>query len=296
LSAQAAPRSQLKRCSHRCGSRPLPEVAPHSFNRYAKGLVMFQILLVSFREGLEAFLIVAIAAIYLRRTGREVLLSALRVGTSAAVVLSVVLGLVLARVGALSSAWSGVMALVAAAAVITCTVHMMRMGRHMKGEITAKLGDATLQVGPRAWWGVALFALLMVGREGIETATILASLAGNSELRHLAVGGLIGVLLAATIAWSWVRNGHKVNLGRFFQVTAVFMIVFSVQLVIYAFHEFTEAGLVPGIDNARWHLATEDLAEGAIAQAISIGLVLLPVVWLAAAHWFARPVPARQPG
>ena len=46
---------------------------------------MFQTLLISFREGLEAFLIIAIAAMYLRRTGREALVSALRAGTTVAV-------------------------------------------------------------------------------------------------------------------------------------------------------------------------------------------------------------------
>jgi high-affinity iron transporter len=255
---------------------------------------MFQTLLICFREGLEAFLVIAIAATYLRRTGRSNLVGALRIGTGAAVVLSIVLGLVLARVGALSAAWAGTMALIAAVAVVTCTVHMMRVGRHMKSDIGSRLGGATLIDGARAWWGVAAFALFMVGREGVETATVLASLATNRELRYLAVGGLVGVLLAAAIAWAWVRHGHKVNLARFFQVTAIFMVLFAIQLVIYAFHEFTEAALVPGIDNARWHLTTEDLAEGFIGQAISICLVALPVLWLVGAHWFARPTPTRQ--
>ena len=99
---------------------------------------------------------------------------------------------------------------------------------------------------------------------------------------------MIGLLLAIAIAWAWVRYGRAVNLGRFFTVTAWFMGVFAIQLVTYALHEFTESALVPGIDNAWWHEATEDLAEGTIAQLISLALVVVPTAWLAIAHWQDR--------
>lgn len=244
---------------------------------------MLQTLLIAFREGLEALLIVAIAALYLRRTGRSELVSAIRAGVLSALALSALLGVVLSQIGALSPAWEGMMALVAAVAVITCTVHMLRMGRHMKREIDIQLGVAT--AGAKAWWGVFAFALFMVGREGVETATMIASLAVNGDLMHMALGGVMGVALAGLIAWLWTQHGHKVNLSRFFQVTAIFMVVFSIQLVFYAFHEFTESGLIPGIDNAYWHLATEDMAEGGVAQAISILMVAVPSFWLIGAFW-----------
>lgn len=249
---------------------------------------MLQTLLIAFREGLEALLIVAIAALYLRRTGREALVGAIRAGVVTALAGSAVLGLLLSRVGAMSPAWEGAMAWVAAVAVSSCTVHMMRMGKQMKRHIDTHLGAATERSGSAGWWGVFAFAVFMVGREGVETATMIASLAVNGDLANMAWGGAIGFALAAWIAWLWTRHGSKVNLGRFFQVTAVFMVVFSVQLVITGFHEFTEAGLVPGVDNAWWHQATEDLAEGRIAQLISLAMVALPSIWLVGAFWKDR--------
>ncbi|MDB5872160.1 MAG: iron permease family protein [Ramlibacter sp.] len=249
---------------------------------------MLQTLLIAFREGLEALLIVAIAALYLRRTGREALVPAIRAGVITALVLSAVLGVVLARIGALSPAWEGLLALVAAAAVTSCTVHMLRMGRHMKKQIDSRLSEATAREGRTGWWAVFAFALFMVGREGVETATMIASLAGSAELGHMAWGGAAGFALAAWISWLWTRHGNKVNLSRFFQVTAVFMVVFSLQLLLHGFHEFTEAALVPGIDNAWWHAATEDLAEGTIAQLVSVMMVALPSVWLVGAFWKDR--------
>lgn len=249
---------------------------------------MFQVLLIGFREGLEAFLVVAIATLYLRRFGLLRLLGALRWGVAAALAGSALLGVLLSQVGALSPAWEGGLALLAAAAVAWCVVHMMRAGKGMAQDIAHKLEQASARNGAAAWWSVFAFTVFMVGREGVETATMIASLAANHELRHMAVGGFAGLMIAASVALLWVRFGHKVQLSRFFRVTAWFMTLFALQLVVYALHEFTEAGVVPGIDNAWWHLATEDLAEGWIAQAISLALVVVPTGWLAAAFVLDR--------
>ena len=246
---------------------------------------MFQTLLIAFREGLEALLVVAIATLYLRRTGRAHLLSAIRTGLAVAIALSMSLGIVLSRIGAMSSVAAGVMALMAAAAVVWCVLHMMKAGKTMGKDITARLDQATVLDGSKAWLAVFGFTLFMVGREGIETATMLASLASSAELGHLLWGGLMGLALAAAIAWAWARYGKAVDLGRFFRVTAWFMVIFAMQLAVYALHEFTESGSIPGIDNAWWHAATEDLAEGIIAQMISLALVIVPTVWLAVAQW-----------
>lgn len=252
---------------------------------------MFQTLFITFREGLEAFLVIAIATLFLRKTGRDQLVAAVRSGLAIAVAGSVALGVLLARIGSMSPLWEGWLALLAAAAVVWCVLHMRKMGRHMGGEISRGLDRASVLDGPQAWWAVFGFTVFMVGREGIETAAMVAALADNAELRSLAVGGVIGIAIAGLIAWLWVRFGRQVNLSRFFNVTSVFMLAFAALLVLKAFHEFTEGALIPGIDNAYWHVATEDFAEGRIAEAISVLLVLAPTLWLAVAHWLDRHKP-----
>jgi len=246
---------------------------------------MFETLLVTFREGLEAFLMVAIATLYLRKTGHQALLGGVRAGLAVSVAGSAALGVALADIGATSPKWEGILAWVAAAAVVWCVVHVLKMGKHMGTEISAKLGDASVLDGSRAWWAVFGFTVFMVGREGIETAAMLASLSRNAELQHMAVGGAMGLVVAASVAWAWVKFGREVNLSRFFNVTAVFMLAFAAMLVLKGFHEFTEGGLVPGVDNAYWHLATEDWVEGRYAQIGSVLLVLAPTLWLVAAQW-----------
>ncbi len=242
---------------------------------------MYSVMMITLREGIEAFLIVAIASTYLHKTSQSLLIGALRSGTAVAVVLSIALGVVLARVGAMTPIWEAWLALAAAVLVIGCTVHMLRMGKHMGKEIRQKLDAANTGTRKAAWWAVFAFAVLMIGREGIEAATMVASLSTQTDMEHLVLGGILGVILAGIMAFLWAKFGHRINLSRFFQVTAVFMVMFSVQLVIYAFHEYTEAGALPGIDNSYWHNATEPYGpEGQYGAWLSYGLVLIPGLFL----------------
>src|SRR6202035_4108780 len=90
---------------------------------------------------------------------------------------------------------------------------------------------------------------------------------------------IIGTLSAALVAWSWSRFGHRVNLALFFQVTAVFLLVFVVQLLIYGFHELTEANIFPYSETLHW--ATEPYGpDGRFGHYLSYLLVMLPLGWL----------------
>jgi high-affinity iron transporter len=249
---------------------------------------MFETLLITFREGLEAFLMVSVASLYLRRTGRQQLIGGVRAGLALSVAGSAALGIALADVGASSPLWEGVLALVAASAVVWCVTHMLKMGKHMGGEITAGLGKASALDSAQAWWTVFGFTVFMVGREGIETAAMLASLASNAHAQGMMTGGLVGLSLAATVAWAWAKFGRQVNLSRFFNVTAIFMLAFAAMLALRAFYEFTEIALIPGLDNSYWHGVTEAYVEGEYAQIVSLLLVLMPSLWLGVTYVLDR--------
>lgn len=240
---------------------------------------MLNMMLVTLREGIEMFLIVAITASYLRKSGRSSLLPAVAWGTLTAVAASVILGTWLAEV-AVVPLWEAVLALVAAVLIVTMVVYMLRAARHMREEIGARLETAAGR-GQGAWLAVFLFVVLMITREGMETAFITASLFRQTDTAHFAFGALAGIALAAALAWAWLQYGHRVNLGLFFKVTSAFLALFALQLVVYAFHEATEAALLP-IDNAYWHLASEPYGpEGQYGALLSYALVAVPALWLA---------------
>ncbi|HTP96444.1 MAG TPA: FTR1 family protein [Burkholderiales bacterium] len=241
---------------------------------------MLQMLVVTSREGIEAFLIVAITIAYLKKTGRDALLPAAHWGAGVAVVLSLVLGVFLAEFAVLPI-YEAILAAVAAVLVISMVVYMLKHAKKLRGEIGARIDSAAAAPGTGASVGVFLLVLLMITREGMEMAFIAASLARQTEAASLLSGAVIGIALAALVAWAWSRYGHRVNLGLFFQVTSIFLILFALQLLIYAFHEATEANVLP-VDNAYWHIATEPYGpEGEYGAILSYALVALPGLWLA---------------
>ena len=250
---------------------------------------MLQILIITLREGIEAFLIVAITAGILRQTGRAVLLPAVYWGTGVAVVASFIASLFFAQAEN-KPLWEGFLAAAAAVMVASMTVYMWRTARTMRAQIGAKIERATQNRPTRAaWWAVFLFVLLMIVREGMETALLLSTLFVQQGDRDLLIGGLLGVAGAALLAWAWTRYGRRINLGRFFQVTAIFLLIFSLQLVIYTFHEFFEAGAVPFVDNEFWHIATEPYGpEGVYGEWLTYLMVLIPAGWLALV-WLKDP-------
>lgn len=240
---------------------------------------MMDMLVITLREGIEAFLIVAIAAAYLRKTGRAALLPALWAGTAAALALSAVVGGWLIEV-AVQPLYEGLLAAVAAVLVISMAIYMNGAGRRMGAEIGARIDAAATDSGRGAWLGVFLFTLVMIAREGVETAFMIAALARNEGTEAMLAGALAGTVLAALLAYGWLRWGRRVNLALFFQATSIFLILFSLQLLLYAFHEFTEAEALP-LDNSWWHVATEEWAEGSYARIYSALMVLLPLAWAA---------------
>lgn len=240
---------------------------------------MLQMFVITLREGIEAFLIVAIALAYLRKTGRDTLVPAVFWGTGAGITLSLILGIKLAEF-AVQPLWEGILALIAVVLVTSMVIYMLRTAKHLRSEIGAKLEAAAQKTGTAAWLGVFAFTVLMITREGMETAFLIDAVALRSGATDLAAGAFAGVTLAALLAWAWSRFGHRVNLALFFQVTSIFLLLFALQLLVYSFHELTEANALP-IDNEYWHEATEAYAEGVYAQIYSIALVLIPAAWLA---------------
>lgn len=248
---------------------------------------MVQALVIVFRESFEAFLIVAITIAYLKKTGRGSLRSAVSWGIGVSLAASFLLGFWLQRVN--QPLWEGIFALAAAALVITFVVHLWIAGRHMQTNIESRIErQASKQSAPFAWLGVFAFTLLMITREGMETALLLIQVRNG----RFWLGCAAGLFCAASLAWMWARYGHRIPLKRFFQVTGLFLLLFSVQIVFYAIHEFSEAEILP--DSERIHLLTEPYsADGRYSLWMMAAIVGICAVWLAATMLMDGRTPAR---
>ena len=228
---------------------------------------MLQAFVITLREGLEAFLIVAISLAYLRKSGRAELVPAVRWGIALSVLISIG-GAMLFQRAANHALWEGILCIAAAISVASLTVHMWRTARRIKRDIEGHLYSSTM-------------------KRGAETALLMGTLLFQIKSISVITGAAVGTLLAALVAWLWSHYGHRVNLALFFQVTAVFLLVFVAQLLIYGFHELMEANIFPYSEPLHW--ATEPYGpDGAYGQWLTYLLVMLPLGWLIVSMMFNR--------
>jgi len=247
---------------------------------------MIPALIIVFREGFEAFLSVAIIFAFLRKTGRDWLRPAVYAGIVASVIASFALGWWLMRVN--QSFWEGVLGLVAAVLVASFVVHVWRTAPKMKGDMERRLNVyASPASRLMAVAGVFFFTTLMVTREGMETALMLIQVRNSRFI----LGSLLGIAAAAAMSWAWAHYGHRIDVKRFFQVTGLFLLLFTIQILFYSIHEFSEAEVL-----GRWseaiHNATEPYSPvGVYGKWISVLMVGLCAAWLVGASMkdrFAR--------
>lgn len=243
---------------------------------------MFETLLITFREGLEAFLIVAITLAYLTKTNRLSLIPAVYAGIGVALLLSAYVGYRIGDEAEENPAAEGVMSLVAGFLVASMTIYVMKTSASIRSAIGTQLERHAVKATLWALVGVFGFTVLMIAREGIETAVMLGAMSADSNSGTILTGGIAGLVLAATAGIVWVKQSHKINLRLFLQVTGVFLILFSIRLFVYGIHELSEMGLIPYINNEPIHIATEPFGhDGLPAQILSYGLLAVPCLWLA---------------
>jgi high-affinity iron transporter len=199
------------------------------------------------REGFEASLVVGIVLAFLDRTGRRDGFTAVWVGVSAALALSLAVGIALFAAGAelegrSEMIFEGVVML-SAAALLTWMIFWMRSrARTLRREIEGRT-QAALDAGSAV--GLALVVFIGVAREGVETSLFLfSSVEGSSPLVSL-VGALVGGVAAIGLGYLFYRGSHRLNLRTFFTATSVLLLLFAGYLLAFGLHELAEAGVIP---------------------------------------------------
>lgn len=248
---------------------------------------MWQGFTIALREGIEAFLIVALTLSYLKRTGRESLARAVYAAIAVSVAACAVAGYLFSRASN-HALWEGVLALSAAVLVGSLLVYMKRVSSRLKSDIEGRLENRARRVSPRrAFWGVFAFVLLMITREGMETVLLVVTALFQMRSSSVALGLGLGIAAAAAIALLWTRLGRGVDVRGLLNVSAVFLGIFLLQLLLYGLHELSEAGVLPA--SQALHDATEILGpDGWIGQALAYLLAAVPTVWLLALWWRRR--------
>jgi high-affinity iron transporter len=199
---------------------------------------------IGLREGVEASLVVGIIAAFLRQGGHRAALRAMWVGVGLALVVcaGVAVGLQVLDASLPQQQQEALETVVAAAAVGMVTFMIVWMRRHaptLAAELRASAAEA---VAHRSAWALVAMAFLAVMREGIETAVfLLAAFEASGDSSSAGLGAALGIVIAAAIGYGIYRGGVRLDLRRFFRVTAAVLVLVAAGLVASAIHTAHEA-------------------------------------------------------
>jgi high-affinity iron transporter len=241
--------------------------------RFDKEVVtMIAALLIAFREGLEAALIVGIVLGYLKKMGYRRQF-AVWWGVASAVTVSVVAGVAMKALGVAfegrgEQLFEGITMLLAAGVLTWMIFWMQRQGQSIRAELEADVHQAVTS-GSR--WALFALAFMAVVREGIETALFLTATAFSATPAQTLIGGGLGLALAMVVGWLLFVVSVRLDVQAFFRVTSILLILFAAGLVAHGVHELQEASFLPVIVEHVWDInpiLDEKSVVGSILKAL----------------------------
>src|SRR6476620_4904686 len=212
--------------------------------------------LIGLREGLEAAIVVTILVAVLVKSDRRDALKWVWLGVAAAILMTVAVFLVIqfgenTISGLAAEAIAGIASLAAVAIVTTMILWMKRAAASMSGELRSDMRRA-LETGSMA---VLALAFLAVGREGVETALFMVGYA-EAQTAWPLIGLVIGVLIAAAIAYGMYAGAIRINLAKFFKYTGVFLIVVAAGILSYGVDALQTVGWLPGLSRKAFDITS----------------------------------------
>ncbi|CAB4559638.1 unannotated protein [freshwater metagenome] len=214
-------------------------------------------LFIALREGLEASLVVGILIAYVVRINRRDAIAPIWTGVGLAVVLSAIVGVILAQISGLPDQVfeliAGILSIAACVLVTWMVFWMAKTARSLRGNLESGI-DRSLKGGAI---GLLVIAFVSVGREGVETVLFIwaaAQASGQSALPLL--GAFIGLAIAAGLGFAIYRGMVRLNLSAFFAWSGSLLIILAGGVLAYGVHELQEAGYLPGNESKAFNVST----------------------------------------
>ncbi len=224
---------------------------------------MFATFLITFRETLEAALVVGIVLGYLKKIHELQYRRIVWWGVAAGVGASVIGAWLFYKIaggfeGRAEKIFEGVTMLVGAALLTTMILWVMKqrkMTEHIKAMVRQHVDEKR---------SAQLFGLVFVSvlREGIETVIYLNAAWFAAQNQTLGAA-LIGIFVAIALGYALYMGSLRMNIKKFFTISSILLILFAAGLVAHGIHEMEEAHIFPPIIPHVWDINPLTYADGA---------------------------------
>jgi high-affinity iron transporter len=211
---------------------------------------MFQSLIITLQETLEAALIVCVLLAYLKKTGNGQQNKYVWYGTGLGILVSVALAFVFNTFlggfeGKTEQIFEGSVMLIAGILLIWMVLWMRKQGTNISSNLQKKV---QFDLDRGRYFGLLLLAFMGVVREGIEMVIFLNAIVVEGKGAGVLAGWILGIVGAILIAFALYKGVVKFSLKKFFTIASVFLVLFALGLFVHAYEEFAEASLVPELE------------------------------------------------
>jgi len=198
--------------------------------------MQLQAFLITFREVLEALLIVGIITTYLKRTDSKQFVKYVWLGAGLAVVASYIVALVFQVVFTGFAAMGSEMYLkisiifVSAILLTQMVFWMAEHSKNMKANMESKMSQ---YITAGNIIGMVVHSFLVVLREGVETVFFFAAITGGNIGEAMKGWGAIsGLLVAVVVSYLFFKGTMRISLKVFFKVTGAFIVLIAAGLLV----------------------------------------------------------------
>ncbi len=210
--------------------------------------------LITFRETLEAALVVGIVLAYLvaiKQSGyKKFVWWGVLFGILASIVGAIIFTALFGGLsGRTEEIFEGVLMFVAAGLLTTMVLWMMKQGKYVVQHLEKQIFK---EISEKHAFGLMALVFFAVLREGIETVIFLGA-ASRIEVANI-FGPILGIGVALVVSWLFFWGATKLRIGRFFKVTSIILVFFAAGLIAHGVHEFQEAGVLPTIIEHVWDM------------------------------------------
>ncbi len=204
-------------------------------------------LLITFRETLEASLVVAVVLTVIERLQRSRLQLAVWNGVAAGVLCSIAIAFAVqmffqrlpAHLEQVAEGWT---MLIASALIVWLVVWVARVRGNVREHIDT---HASVHADAHSWWGIFAMAFFAVVREGTEMVLFLQASMFQAQRVVSSVGAITGIALAVGLTALLFRGLHVLPLKWIFRSTSLLLLLFAVSLFVGGVEELHEAGVLP---------------------------------------------------
>lgn len=239
-------------------------------------------IIMSFREGLEAFLILILIIRFLEKTDNKQLKQSVFYGFFSSAAFSVIIGYLLYFTGKqlenmneIGKLWESIASLTAVGLVTSFIVWMIKHGSEIRNFVEQKTAINLTKSG------IFLVSFILIAREGVEIA--IFSFAGQYHYQSIITGVLLSLILSSAIYFSL----FKVKISSIFKITLFYLIIQAGYLAGYGIHEGLGALKSLGYSGSDNFLLVKvfDFSHGALNH--KDGLAGLPLNILLG--WYSKP-------